>query len=245
MNATARAAIAEAIGTFVFFTIGAGSIVIQDVTRNGDLLTVAFAHGIALAVVITVFGRFSGGHFNPAVTIGVWVGGKIKTVEAAVYVVAQLIGAVAAGGILAVIFTRAQWDPTHLGTPAVSRGIAPGKAVLVEAVLTFFLLLAVWGTGVDPKGPKVAGFAIGLTVFADILLGGPITGAAMNPARVFGPALVSGFWTNHWVYWVGPLAGGAIASLIYRTVFWEEEHPAGVQTAIAHDAPPQPPHDLP
>lgn len=243
MNDTPRAALAEAIGTFAFFTIGMGSVVVGTKIDQGvGPLAIAFAHGVALAVMVSVFGRVSGGHFNPAVTIGVWVGGKIKTLQAVVYVVAQLAGAAAAGFLLRLFFTRAQWEPSHLGVPALGAGISPGQGILIEAVLTFFLLLAVWGTGVDPRGPKVAGFAIGLTVFVDIIVGGPLTGAAMNPARAFGPAIASGYWTDHWIYWVGPVAGGAIASLVYRGFFYTEDHPAGVQTAIAHDRPAEPPH---
>lgn len=234
-----QAVLAELIGTFSFFTIGAGAVVLTAAYgQQVGLLSVAFANGIALAVMVTIFGRISGGHFNPAVTIGVWIGGKIDTLKGISYIVAQLVGAVLAGLLLTQIFSRRQWSPTNLGTPALATGVTPGKALLVEAVLTFFLLLAVWGTGVDRRGATVAGFAIGLTVFVDILVGGPLTGAAMNPARVFGPALVSGFWDNHWVYWVGPVAGGAVASLVYRTFFLDEEPPAPV-TATTAEATPQ------
>src|SRR5690349_12421582 len=94
-------------------------------------------------------------------------------------------------------------------------GVSFGTGVLVEAVLTFFLLLAVFGTAVDPRAAKIGGFGIGLTVAVDILVGGPLTGAAMNPARVFGTAIAAGFWDAHWIYWVGPIAGAAFASWIY------------------------------
>lgn len=217
MRITPRAAIAELVGTFAFFTIGAGAVVMTVVTRGQvSLLGVAAAHGLVLAVMVSAFGHISGGQFNPAVTFGLWLGRRLDAIGALTVIVAQLVGALAAGFLLKAIFTKAQWSPTHLGTPALGTGVSPAKGVLIEAVLTFILLIAVWGTAVDPKGAKVGGFAIGMAVFVDILLGGPLTGAAMNPARWFGPAVASGYFTNAWVYWAGPLIGAAAASLLYR-----------------------------
>lgn len=221
MDRTLRAAFAEFIGTFGFFTIGMGAVVVSKFDDSPvGLLGIAFAHGIALSVMISIFGRISGGHFNPAVTFGLWVGGKIAGLEAAIYWAAQLLAGVASGFFLRLVFAPDQWQAAKLGVPELASGVQPGTGLVVEAVLTAFLLLAIWGTAVDPKGPKVAGFAIGLTVFADILFGGLLTGAAMNPARAFGPALAGGYWADHWVYWAGPLAGASIASIIYRGVFY-------------------------
>ncbi len=237
MSDTLRAATAEFIGTFAFFTIGAGTVVLAfDPGFQGavGLLGIAAAHGIALAVMVTVFGGISGGHLNPAVTIGVWVGGKIETGRALWYLLAQLLAAVCTGVVLKYIFfTQEQWEPSNLGTPGLDPTVAPGRAILIEAILTFVLVITVWGTGVDPRGAKVGGFAIGLAVFADIMVGGPLTGAAMNPARHFGPALLSGSWANWWVYWAGPLIGGIVASLVYRGLFWSEEQ---VMPAVAAGA---------
>ena len=219
MSRTPEAAVAEFVGTFCFVLVGAGAVVLSTLPDQVGLLGVAAAHGLALAVMVTVFGGISGGHFNPAVTFGVLVTGRIRPVRAGIYVLAQLGGAVLAGLVLRVFFTPAQWGGPNLGTPAIGSGVTVGRAILIEAVLTFVLLIAVWGTGVDPRGANVGGFAIGFAVFADILVGGPLTGAAMNPARHFGPALASGFWSDWWVYWVGPLLGGALGSLVWTTFF--------------------------
>lgn len=216
MPAKFRPALAELVGTFAFFFIGAGSIVVDSYTHGAvGLLGIALAHGLILAIMVSTFGAISGGHFNPAVTIGLWVAKKVNVSTVLLYIVAQLIGAAFAGFLLRGIFPAEVWMPVHLGTPALAVGINPFVGLILEAVLTFFLLLAVLGTAVDSMAPKIGGFGIGLTVAVDILIGGPVTGAAMNPARVFGPALAAGFWENHWIYWLGPIAGGAFASWLY------------------------------
>lgn len=223
-----RAALAELLGTYALVTLAAGAVVLTTAPGTEGtlgLLGVASAHGVAYAVLVTIFGGISGGHLNPAVTLGVWAGGKVGTGRGLTYIAAQLVGGVLAGLTVRAFFLTEQWAPSNLGTPALGPGVSIGRAILIEAVLTFFLVIAVWGTGLDPRGAKVGGFGIGLTVFVDILVGGPLTGAAMNPARHFGPALASGFWTDWWVYWLGPMAGGAVAGLVYRGVFWEEEGP--------------------
>jgi MIP family channel proteins len=211
-----RPALAELVGTFVFFFIGAGAIITDSYTHGAvGLIGVALAHGLILSVMISTFGAVSGGHFNPAVTIGLWVARKVDQYTVISYIIAQLIGGVLAGFLLRFLFPEVVWQPVHLGTPALAVGVAPMAALILEAVLTFFLMLSVLGTAVDRAAPKIGGFGIGLTVAVDILVGGPITGAAMNPARVFGPGLAAGFWEYHWVYWVGPIAGAAFASWLY------------------------------
>src|SRR5436305_10096665 len=143
------------------------------------------------------------------------------------YIVAQLVGATLAGLLLQAIYPQAVWQAAQPGTPNLAPGVSFGTGVLVEAVLTFFLLLAVFGTAVDPRAPKIGGFGIGLTVLVDILVGGALTGAAMNPARAFGPALAGGFWQNDLVYWIGPIIGAVIAALIYEYVIlrtWRAGH---------------------
>jgi len=212
MNKALKPCVAEAIGTFALCFIGAGSICI-----NAGLVGIALAHGSVLAVMISAMGHISGGHFNPAVTVGALVGKKIKGPMAGAYVAAQLAGAVVAGLLLRMIFSPAVWEPVHLGTPGLGSGITPGIGILVEVVLTFFLVLVVYGTAIDDRGTwkAVGGFGIGFTVLCDILMGGPLTGASMNPARTFGPALVAGYWDNHIVYWIGPLLGGGLAGLVY------------------------------
>ncbi len=211
--------VAEFIGTFAFVFIGAGSIITNTLTLGAvGLVGIAFAHGLALAIMITIFAATSGGHINPAVTVGFLVTRRIAPLLGLLYIVAQLVGATLAGLLLRVIYPQAVWQAAQLGTPNLGPGVSFGTGILIEAVLTFFLLLAVFGTAVDKRAPKIGGFAIGLTVLVDILVGGPLTGAAMNPAIAFGPALAGGFWQNDLVYWIGPIIGGAIAALIYEYV---------------------------
>ncbi len=210
--------LAEFVGTFIFFSIGIGAII-----AGGQLLEVALAHGIILAVVVSAFMRISGGKFNPAVSIGVWTSGKQGWQITVVEIVAQLLGGILAGAVLALVFNVAQ---VQGGTPAIATAAFSGSnlvpvagAVVLEALLTFFLVTAVLLTAVDGKAPAIAGFGIGLTVFVGILVAGPFTGAAMNPARFLGPGIVAGFYDNWWVYMVGPIAGGIVAALLYRYVF--------------------------
>jgi MIP family channel proteins len=216
-----RALLAELCGTFWFFFIGAGSIITVASGSGGGLLDVALAHGITLAIAIAVFGGISGGHFNPAVTFGLALAGKHPWARVPTYWAAQLVGGLVAGFALRYVFDFAivAIDKTHLGTPALGGTITPLTAIAVEAVLTLFLVWAVYGTAVSPLAPKIAGFGIGLTVMTDILLGGPLTGAAMNPARWFGTAVPAGFFDNWYVYWIGPLLGAAVAGLSIRYVF--------------------------
>ena len=215
-----RALIAEACGTFWFFFIGAGAILTDSVISGTGLLPIAFAHGIALAIAISAFGALSGGHFNPAVTFGLAIAGRHPWPRVPTYWVAQLLGGVIAGFALRYVFDSsiAAIDKTHLGTPALAPTITPTVGVVIEVLLTIFLVWAVYGTAVSPLAPRIAGFGIGLTVFTDILVGGPLTGAAMNPARWFATAIPAGFLDNWWVYWVGPLLGAAIAGLSVRWV---------------------------
>ena len=210
---------AELVGTFVFVFIGAGSIITNTFVPGAlGLVGIAFAHGLALSIVISAFGATSGGHINPAVTIGFLVTRRITPILGILYIMAQLVGATLAGLLLRAVFPQAVWQAAQLGTPNLGPGVSFGTGILVEAILTFFLLLAVFGTAVDPRAPKIGGFGIGLTVLVDILVGGPLTGAAMNPARAFGPALAGGFWQNDLVYWIGPIIGAVIAALLYEYV---------------------------
>jgi MIP family channel proteins len=204
--------VAELIGTFALIFIGVGAI-----NANPGLLGVALAHGLTIAVMVSATAGISGGHLNPAVTLGLLVGRQIDSRKAIAYGISQLLGAVVAGILLVNLLGNA----VHSGAEAVAAGtpdldgIGVVKGTLIEAVLTFFLVFVVYGTAVDPRAPKIGGLAIGLTVALDILFGGPLTGAAMNPARTFGPAVASAHWNNHLVYWVGPMLGGAAAGLIY------------------------------
>jgi aquaporin Z len=234
MNGHARALAAEAAGTFMFFFIGAGAIL---ATGGGDLVAIALAHGLGLAVAVSSFGALSGGHFNPAVTFGLAIARKHPWGRVPTYLVAQLAGGLVAGFALryAFEFAPSALDRTHIGTPALGGGVTAGAAIVVEAILTLFLLWAVFGTAVSPLAPRIAGFGIGLVVAADILAGGPITGAAMNPARWFATAVPAAFYDNWYVYWIGPLLGGAAGGLSYRYAFAppEDHAPASPVTPRA------------
>lgn len=217
-----RALLAEAAGTFMFVAIGAGSVVADQVTNGAVTIAgVALAHGLALAVAVSAFGATSGGHFNPAVTLGIALAGRHPRERILTYWGAQTVGALAAGIFLLIAFDHAAAAAaaTHLGTPALARDVPFLTGVFIELVLTVFLLWAVFGTAVSPAAPRIAGFGIGLVVAADILVGGPLTGAAMNPARWLGPAVAARFFDDWLVYWIGPLAGGALAGLSYRYLF--------------------------
>ncbi len=222
MKDAGKCIVAEFLGTFALCFIGAGAICTNQWTNGAvGLLGIAVAHGTVLAVMISALGHISGGHFNPAVTFGVLTAKKIDGQKAVSYLLAQLIGAAAAGYLLTLIFPESVWQPVHLGTPGLASGVTATQGTLLETILTFFLVLAVFGTAVDAKGSwnAIAGFGIGTVLIFDILVGGPLTGASMNPARTFGPAIASGFWADHLVYWIGPLLGGWLAGTLYSGVF--------------------------
>jgi aquaporin Z len=222
MERVGRASIAEFIGTFALIFFGVGSIV-----AGGTLLEVALAHGLAIAIAVSLMAHASGGVFNPAIQVALWVTGRMPTARSIVYVIAQLAGAVVAAAAIRWVVPVA-FDAANGGTPAVMPGLALGKAVVVEALTTFFLVWAVYASAIDDRGAfhAIAGFAIGLTITIGILATGPLTGGAMNPARWFGPALVSGDWTNAWVWIVGPIAGGVIAGVSYWWLFLVRREPA-------------------
>jgi MIP family channel proteins len=169
-----------------------------------------------LSIAVSSTMAISGGQLNPAVTLALYATGRIKQwQQVAQLIVSQLVGGAIAGFFLKSIFPVTVWDRVHLGTPGLGNGTTAGTGIFIETVLTFFLVFAVFGTAVDARAPKVGGFGIGLTIAFDILMGGPMTGAAMNPARWFGPALACGYWANWPVYWIGPILGGVIAGLVY------------------------------
>ena len=209
-----RRGVAEFIGSFALVFIGAGSIIV-----GGSLVEVALAHGIVLAVMVTALGHISGAHFNPAVTLGFLVTRRIQPAMAVVYWVSQF-----GGGLVAALLVRAVFDDRligNLGAPGLGPETSAGEGFLIEIILTFFLVLVVFATAVDPHGAFkiVGGFAIGLTIGADILMGGPLTGAAMNPQRAFGPQLVGNFWADGWIYYLAPSIGAVIAALLYDRLY--------------------------
>jgi aquaporin Z len=209
-----RRGVAEFIGAFALVFVGGGAAV------DNDPLSAAFANGLVIAVFVTAFAGISGGHFNPAVTFGFLVTKRIPAPMAAFYWASQLAGGLFAALLLKWIFP-ASLNALHLGAPALNPAIDSGKGVVIEAILTFFLVLVFFATAVDPRGAfdKIAGLAIGLTIVLDVTMGASFTGAAMNPARAFGPELASGHWANFWVWIVGPLAGGALAAILYDVLY--------------------------
>jgi aquaporin TIP len=219
--------IAEFVGTFTLIFVGAGAII---ATQGGNLTAIGLAHGLVIAVMASAVGHISGGHFNPAVTLGFVVTRRTEARLAATYWFAQLVGAVLAAFMLTWLLPQGQVNDVNLGAPAVGNGIGAGSAVVIEAVLTFFLVWVVFATVADPRGAfaSIAGLAIGLTITLDIYIGAVYTGAAMNPARAFGPDLVQNVWSDAWVWWVGPLVGGALAALLYEHVYLRPVSPEPV-----------------
>ena len=229
---TWRAVLAEFIATLLFVFVGAGAVVVitgvigvSPLDDVAALTAIALAHGLAIAVVVAGTAKISGGHVNPAVTFGAVITGRMKLSTGVLYVGAQLAGAVIGALLLkAAVVGDVEGN---LGAHALNLGALDGEGagVLVEAVLTFVLVFTVFATAIDRRGMgNLAPIAIGLAILIDHLVGVPLTGASMNPARSFGPALVADAWDNHWVYWVGPLAGGGIAALAYYLTFmWARE----------------------
>jgi aquaporin TIP len=219
---TLRPCLAEFLGTFYLCFAGIAAILCNTPAVGGTsgLLGIALAHGLALSVAVNVFGGESGAHFNPAVTAGFLVTGRIAPGLASAYVVAQLLGATTAAGFCRVIFPPESVTATHLGLPLPAAWASPGVVLLTEFILTYLLMTSIFGTAVDDRGRavKIGGFGIGLTVAFDILAGGAVTGASMNPARSFGPAFELLYWQFHWMYWLAPIAGACAAALVYEHV---------------------------
>ena len=210
--------VAELVGTFTLVFVGAGSIILDTHTGGGvTLLGIAVAHGLALSIAVSITGPISGGHLNPAVTLAMLATKRIAGGKAGGYIAAQLLGATVAGVLLKGFYPAQAVAKSNLGTPALGPGVTFAQGVVIEAILTFLLLFTIFGVAVDPRAPQhITGFCIGLTVAFDILAGGPLSGASMNPARTFGPALAAGFWANHLVYWIGPVLGGLLGAFLYE-----------------------------
>jgi MIP family channel proteins len=214
-----KALLAELIGTFTLIFIGVGAIAANSMNNGATGLTgIALAHGLAIAVMVSATCAISGGHLNPAVTIGLFCAQKIDILNAFGYIIAQCLGAVLAAFCIKLCVPADILALIGMGTPALGEGITPTMGLITEIILTFFLVFVVYGTAVDKRAHKMAGLFIGLTVTLDILMGGPITGAAMNPARHLGPALLGGGTQNLWIYWVGPIIGGILAAVTYKNV---------------------------
>ena len=231
-----KRAIAELVGTYVLVLLGTLSVVTMVVFFKGPdmagLLLIGLAFGVAVMVMIYVFGHISGTHINPAVSIALWATGRLPAKDLVSYIVAQLIGALLASITIIIIVGQRAVD-AGLGGTAPGVGVNYWQAIVSEGVMTFFLVLAVWGSAVDDRAPKgFAGIAIGLVVAADIWVSGPITGASMNPARTFGPLFTETLWggATHWanfpIYLIGPIVGGLVAAFLYDYI-------SGIKTKAA------------
>jgi MIP family channel proteins len=216
---------AEFLGTFALVFFGEGAICADQFLHGAGSLGVfgiAAAHGLAIAVMFAAFAQVSGAHFNPAVTIGFWVTKRISTLDVLLYWATQLAGAIAAAFVLKAIVPEDTWRAVALGTPEMIRDLPRLSAMILEALATFFFVLVLFATAVDEgqsTSRSIAGFAIGLTFALGVMVTGPFTGGALNPARALGPALASSHWANWGVYWVGPLAGGFLAGLLYDSLY--------------------------
>jgi aquaporin TIP len=237
---TWRAVAAEFIATGLFVFIGTGAVVVAIASGaaavNGAaaptpafVTAIAIAHGLGILLAVATTANISGGYINPAVTFGAAMTGKLKVSTGLLYVAAQLLGAVCASLLLKGIIAGPY--EAGLGAHSINQTLlyhrvasGAGAGLLVEIALTFALVWVVFATAIDPKGPRhLAPAAIGLVIMADHFIGVPLTGASMNPARSFGPALVANQWADHWVYWLGPLIGAGIAALVYEFVFLHRE----------------------
>ena len=212
-----KAALGEFVGTFTLIFIGAGTGAISD--QGAGLVGVALAHGIALMVIIYTWGKVSGAHVNPAVTLGVLAGGGISIPKAVVYWIVQLAGRSGGRVSLGVSVGAESWGKSLGETTGSLTNVDHVKTIVLEAVLTFFLVAAVLSLGVAGNFGNAVGLGIGFVLAMDILFGGPLTGASMNPARTFGPALAMGHFSYLWMYVVGPGIGGLVAGLFYRALF--------------------------
>lgn len=209
--------LAEFIGTFTLIFIGVGSIAADHLSSgHSGLVGVALAHGLAIAVMVSATAAISGGHLNPAVTLGLLSIKKISLNNAISYVITQCSGAIAAAICLKLCFPAEVISAIGMGTPGPGAGITIGMVFVTEVILTFFLVYVVCGTAVDARAPKMGGLFIGLTVALDILMGGPVSGGAMNPARYMGPAVVSANLSHIWLYWLAPVLGGVLAAQAYH-----------------------------
>lgn len=221
------APIAEFLGTFFLCFAGIAAILSGTSVVGGGLglIGIALAHGLALSVAVNAFGGVSGAHFNPAVTIAMLATGRIALPKALTYVIVQLAGATAAAAVCSSVFPAGAVAEARLGIPLPAPWATTGIVLAVEFVLTFLLMTAIFGTAVDSRGAavKIGGFGIGLAVTFDILAAGPVTGASMNPARSFGPALVYGYWDWHLFYWIAPILGAVAAAIVYEHLILDKK----------------------
>ncbi|MDQ2682265.1 MAG: aquaporin [Chloroflexota bacterium] len=213
--------IVEFIGTFALLFMGIGAIAL---TGGTDIVAIALAHGLAIGLLIMAAGHISGGFFNPAVTLGMVAARRMDVPTAGLYIVAQLLGALAGTLAIFMTFPNEMRDTVRDGVPAVGAGFSSGNALVAEIVTTFFLVFVIFGVAVDQRSAKgINGLVIGLTISIGILATGAVSGAALNPARWFGPAVAGGHWDDFWIWIVGPIVGGILGALVYHDVLMTGE----------------------
>lgn len=218
--------IAELVGTFALVFIAAGSVCADFYLRQTGgqglgLLGISIAYGVVVIAVIYATSYVSGSHINPAVTISFWITKRMEPNTAIMYIFAQISGAVLAGFASKILFPEAL-KTVYLGTSVLAPGVSVARGILMEFIITFLLIFTIYGTLVDKRAPAgFAGVAIGLVVLFGSMIGGTVSGGAMNPARVFGPAIASGQFAHHYVWWIGPILGAIAAGFIYDKIFAE------------------------
>ncbi len=220
----ARALIAEFIGTFALVFFGVGAIATNYMLADGkatDLVAIALAHGLIFAAMVSATAAISGGHLNPAITFGVWLARKIDIKNAVGYIIFQCLGGIFAASLLKLAFPVATLQAIQMGTPTLGAGETALTRLVMELIMTFFLVFVFFATMLDARSPKFGGLFVGAIVALDILAGGPLSASMMNPARYLGPALLSLQLQQFWLYWIGPLVGGAAAALLYHYFFEE------------------------
>lgn len=228
---------AELLGTFLFVFFAAGVVCADQGLRAAGQpgigsIGIALVRGLAFAILVYALAHISGGHFNPAITIGAWVTRKIGSLQAIFYGIAQILGAMAAAWVLTHLIPDQAWRAAGLATPDLAADISRTQGIILELILTFFLVFIFFAVVADvheesvvasPRLLRFGGFAAGLAIFAAMLVGGPYTGASMNPAMVLGTAVLSHHWVNHGVYWAGPLLGGVLGAWLYHALFVRAE----------------------
>ncbi|XP_074866817.1 aquaporin-8 [Carettochelys insculpta] len=215
--------VAELLGSALFIFIGCASV-IENVDSTGRLQP-ALAHGLALGLIIAILGNISGGHFNPAVSLAAWLTGGLNMVLLIPYWISQLGGGLIGAGLAKVVAANDRYvNATGAAFTSITNDEQIASALVSEIVMTLFLVLAVCMGAINEKtSTPLAPFCIGFTVTADILAGGAISGACMNPARAFGPALVANYWDYHWVYWVGPVIASLLAGALLRLLIGDRK----------------------
>ncbi len=212
-----KALLAEFIGTFALIFIGVGAIAANHISGGqSGLVGIALAHALTIATLVAATAAISGGHLNPAVTIALFCTKKIDIVNSIGYIIAQCLGAILAAFVIKLCVPITALTAVGMGTPALGSGISVNAGLITEIVLTFFLMFVIYGAAVDKRATILGPLFIGLTVTLDILMGGPISGACMNPARHLGPVLLGGGLADIWIYWVGPISGALLAAVVYH-----------------------------